>query len=190
MEDSVKFIFKTLIKVPIIIVISFLIFNIFAFSISYTRLLSFSYIVMQVGAENNYIPTSEKNMLEEYARDIATATMPEVRVIYNRPSETGIIGSKFDDSIASAYPDDTGSRRQYGRKVRIGVAARIVLAWPLTAKETMQDANVGVTGFSDSNTANGLADDATLQQRRDAKKSDFWISIVYTVPGLQYYPDL
>lgn len=194
MEDSVKFIFKTLIKVPVIIVVSFLIFNIFAFVISYTRLLSFSYIVMQVATENNYIPNSEKNMLENYASELETAIMPEVRVMYNRvgnADENTILGDKLDNSVNSAYPDDSGSRRQYGKAVRVGVAGRIVLMFPLTTKETLQNVDAGVNGFRGGNGVdNSIADEATLQQRREAKKSDFWISIMYTVPGLQYYPDL
>lgn len=194
MEDSVKFIFKTLIKVPIIIVVSFLIFNIFAFAVSYTRLLSFSYIVMQVATENNYIPNSEKDMLENYASGLETAIMPEVRVMYNRvgnADESTILGDKLDNSINSAYPDDSGSRRQYGKAVRVGVAGRIVLMFPLTTKETLQNVDAGVNGFNGGNGVdNSIADEATLQRRREAKKSDFWISIMYTVPGLQYYPDL
>lgn len=189
MSDSVKFIFKTLIKVPVIIVISYLILNIFAFTVSYFKLLSFSYVVMITAAENNYIPLDEQTMLENYSRELTTAVMPEVRVMYNRGTEEEktILKDKYDASIKSAYADD-GGRRQYGKSVRVGVAGRIVLFWPLITKEQFEDTDRGVAGLN--GTDNAFASEDTLNQRREAKKTDLWISIMYTVPGLEYYPDL
>ena len=54
MTDGVKFIFKTLIKVPVYIVAAFGIFNIFAFCFIYFRLLGVSYVVQQTAIENTY----------------------------------------------------------------------------------------------------------------------------------------
>jgi hypothetical protein len=66
MEDGVKFIFKTLIKVPVIIFFSFFIFNILAFCLTYFKVLGASYVVMQTAVENNYLPSSELNTLCKY----------------------------------------------------------------------------------------------------------------------------
>ena len=51
MSDEVKFIFKTLLKVPVIIVVSFLILNIFAFFFIYFKVLGLSYVVMQTAVK-------------------------------------------------------------------------------------------------------------------------------------------
>ena len=53
MAENVKFIFKTLIKVPIIIFVTYFIVNLFAFTVSYFRLLGVSYVVLQTAIENN-----------------------------------------------------------------------------------------------------------------------------------------
>lgn len=77
MSDSVKFIFKTLIKVPVIIMISYAIFNIFAFFFIYFRMLGISYVVMQTAVENNYLPDTELNTMIDYLRDTANISMAE-----------------------------------------------------------------------------------------------------------------
>ena len=72
MSDGVKFIFKTLLKVPIIILVTYAIFNAFAFSLSYFKILGFSYVAMQTAVENNYLPTQELNTLTTYLTDLET----------------------------------------------------------------------------------------------------------------------
>lgn len=68
MNDEVKFIFKTLIKVPVIIIISYLIFNIVMFINFYFRGLGTSYLIMQEVAINNYIPATDRGSITETAR--------------------------------------------------------------------------------------------------------------------------
>jgi hypothetical protein len=74
MEDEVKFIFKTLIKVPCIIFVAYLILNLLLFSYTYFKLLGMSYVVMQTCVENNYIPNSEFTDLLNYVDDLNTNT--------------------------------------------------------------------------------------------------------------------
>lgn len=66
MEDGVKFIFKTLLKVPIIITVCYIIMNFFFFAFIYFKCLGISYVVMQTAVENNYIPNVELRMLCQY----------------------------------------------------------------------------------------------------------------------------
>ena len=66
MGDSVKFIFKTLIKVPVIVMVSFIIFNIFSWTISYFKLVGASYTIMQVGMENNFIPAKDEVIINNF----------------------------------------------------------------------------------------------------------------------------
>ena len=95
MTDSVKFIFKTLIKVPIIIFIAFAIFNIFSFCFIYFRMLGLSYVVMQTAVENNYLPASETNTLIDHIRDTSAISMVE---------EAGLIIGGDTDAKWSTYP--------------------------------------------------------------------------------------
>jgi hypothetical protein len=74
MEDGVKFIFKTLIKVPCIIFVAYLILNMLMFSYTYFKLLGMSYVVMQTCVENNYLPNSEFTDLLKYVDDLNTNT--------------------------------------------------------------------------------------------------------------------
>lgn len=69
MNDEVKFIFKTLIKVPVIIIISYLVFNIVMFINFYFRGLGTSYLIMQEVAINNYIPATDRGSITETARN-------------------------------------------------------------------------------------------------------------------------
>lgn len=69
MNDEVKFIFKTLIKVPVIIIISYLVFNIVMFINFYFRGLGTSYLIMQEVAINNYIPATDRVSITETAQN-------------------------------------------------------------------------------------------------------------------------
>jgi hypothetical protein len=74
MSDEVKFIFKTLIKVPVIVFVCYLILNVLLFSFTYFKLLGMSYVVMQTVVENNYLPNSEKEDLLKYIDTLNTNT--------------------------------------------------------------------------------------------------------------------
>lgn len=70
MADEVKFIFKTLIKTPVIIMIFYAIFNLLFFFYIYFQMLGFSYVVMQTAVENNYLPSAELATLKDYIYDM------------------------------------------------------------------------------------------------------------------------
>lgn len=70
MADEVKFIFKTLIKTPVIIFIAYAVFNLLFFFYIYFQMLGFSYVVMQTAVENNYLPKSELSTLKDYIDDM------------------------------------------------------------------------------------------------------------------------
>ena len=180
MSDSVKFIFKTLIKVPIIIMVCYLVFNIFAFSFTYFKVLGLSYVVMQTAVENNYIPESELNTLQDYMDDISnTGVVSNGVILLNDPK--------------NPLADDASVRKQYGSEVAVGVSVNYKFIWPLSPGDQLKNKNDEFTGYSGSSSAfSGFADEATLEQRRnDAQHAvDNNIVIVYKVPGLKYYPDL
>ncbi len=180
MSDSVKFIFKTLIKVPIIIFVCYLVFNIFAFSFTYFRTLGLSYVVMQTAVENNYIPSSELNTLQNYMDSIANTGV----------ASNGVILLNDPDN---PLPEDASVRKQYGSEVAVGVSVNYKFIWPLMPKDQLDNTNESFVGYNGSGSAfSGYADGATLEQRRkDAENAaSNNITIVYRVPGLKYYPDL
>lgn len=144
MEDSVRRIFSTLIKVPIIILVSYLIFNIFAFTLSYFKLLGISYVVMQTAVENNYIPDAEMETLTKYVQSLSTSVLENAEIIAIN-----------------------NTRKQYGDEITVGVAARYKFIMPI---------------FKDKELVMDIPDH---EINEDAN-----IVITYTVPGLQYYPDL
>lgn len=167
MNDSVKFIFKTLIKVPVIIMISFLIFNIFAFSISYLKLASVSFIAMQVGIENNFIPNEEGKILENYMKeDISSDILRNV---------------KFTDTT-------TKTKQQFGQEVTIGVQGSYNFILPLTPLEQSEGENNfdGLSGTS----FKGFKSEQELEDKRNSRGLNLSMKIEYKVPGLHYYPDL
>lgn len=187
MEDEVKFIFKTLIKVPCLIFIAYFIMNVFFFFFVYFKVLGVSYVVMQTAVENNYLPTQELNTLLDYVDTLNDIPMVDNSAkIVVRADGFGINSS---DPNAGGIPEgDARLRRQYGGTVTCGVSCGFHLIWPLSYHETTVD-NKGVKGLNDS-TFSGFADKNTLRDRRNDKKSNDIIKITYTVPGLKYYPDL
>lgn len=101
MSESVRTIFKILIKVPIILAVAFLLLNLFIFVVSYYKVLGLSYIVQQVAVQNNFIPPDERIKIEDYMDTLETETLQNV---------------KFTD-------DTTSVRGQYGSSVTVGVEA-------------------------------------------------------------------
>jgi len=174
--DSVKFIFKTLIKVPIFIMVTYIIFNIFAFSITYFRLLGFSQVLVQTAVRNNFIPPEEFIILQNYLDSIT-----DTYVI----AEASIVIEEEGSDIPVAT-----ERRQYGEPVTVGVQARFSPIWPLSPRDQLIDQEDGIPGFGGD--FGGFAGEAELEARRAALRAaeNANIRIVYTVPGLRYYPDL
>lgn len=190
MSESVKFIFKTLLRIPIIIMTVYLLFNIFAFSFTYFRVLGFSYVVMQTAVENNYLPTTEKNQLNNYLNNIVAQSdfVSNAYIVYNSTSRSdGVteVDPNYNAAIASAE-----TRRQYGEPVRVGVAFSYTFIWPLMPNEQVSDGKNAVNGLN--GTDSSYVSDSELTARMNQKKKNATnpIVITYTVPGLKYYPDL
>lgn len=172
MSDTVKFIFKTIIKVPIIIIVCYLVFNVFAFGLSYFKMLGLSYVAMQTAVENNYIPQAERQSLSSYMTDtLQTDILQNVNFTE---------GSDITD----------GSRKQYGGTVTVGVSAHYKFLWPLQPKE-QHAGDAGVDGMNNSGSYRGDKSDQEMKDAREAYDSDRNnIVIEYKVPGLKYYPDM
>ena len=158
MADSVKFIFKTLIKVPIIIFVAFFILNILSFFLIYFKMLGLSYVVMQTAVENNFIPTQERNTICQYLYN----TSNDIRMV----KETGlIIGKYYEDTVGTVIDNNRVKRtangmayvvcnnnymsnlssassagalrkRQYGKSTTCGVYCEYVIIWPLDTRYT------------------------------------------------------
>lgn len=184
MADSVKFIFLTLIKVPIIIFIAYGILNLFAFCFIYFKMLGVSYVVMQTAVENNYLPASELNTLYTYVDSFNNISMVENATII--VGGTGLDTSNPNYAVmsnsgdtAATIPDngtnssDARSKKQYGRTVTVGVTCDYKFIWPLMPNKVQ---GMGSTTPPQTNTGRVTANND--------------ITIVYTVPGLRYYPDL
>lgn len=167
MSDEVKFIFKTLLKVPIIIIVSFLVLNIFAFLFIYFKVLGLSYVVMQTAVENNWLPPTEINTLCNYAHtfeDIPMVTDSAIIVkadgsgnytyvqavndlthiqhsgdAQNSEGAGGNFGTKHYTEVAidSQQSGTALQKVQYGKTVTVGVHCGYRLVWPLTYKETI-----------------------------------------------------
>lgn len=166
MDDTIKTIFSVLIKVPIIVVVVYFIFNLFVFGLTYFKMLGVSYSAMQVAIENNYLPPSEKAQIQEMLTKLANS-------------------SSFVED-AEVYGNET--RQQYGNTTKVGVRCKYKWVMPLSVPEQ----TVGGTGVVGNNKTKTSAflDDSQMQQERDKNVSTNEINIEYEVPGLQYYPDL
>lgn len=181
MAENVKFIFKTLIKVPCIIMVSFFVFNAFAFGLTYFKLLGLSYVVMQTAVENNYIPATELDTLNNYLANISnTGVIDNARIVLSDPNNSSI--------------KDATQKRQYGQPVTVGITAHYRFIWPLTPKDQLANTSDQFIGYGQKESSNfsGFADDGTLEERRMEieNNQNNNITLIYTVPGLKYYPDL
>lgn len=197
MSDSVKFIFKTLIKVPIIIAVAYGIFNIFAFCFIYFKMLGLSYVVMQTAVENNYLPEQELNTLQDYIEQIDN----DIYMVENAGIVVGVDGdtiysTNMEPAVLDGIPYDIDARRkrQYGRTVTVGITCDYVFIWPLDYRTNASGqversegfyGNTGTvdTGFSDEAINDAISNNTAIETNNN-------MSIVYTVPGLKYYPDL
>ena len=179
MSESLRFIFKTLIKIPFIIMFTYFIANIFFFSLFYFKFTGISYSVMNTGMENNYIPPDELATLK--------ATVEKI------DNDSELIKD------AKIVVDGSNQRKQYGTPITVGVEYRYRWLTPLMPQDIGQrpaDLRSGVSSIVDDSTAsegdiNMSQDEA--QRRIDAlsdRSLNSPIQIVYKVPGLQYYADL
>lgn len=201
MAENVKFIFKSLIKVPIFIFVAFFIFNIFTFFFIYFKMLGISYVVMQTAVENNYLPQQELTTLNKYMTSLNKISYVEnAHIVVDNDTSGATLyngsGSYLDEKgNAKALTSDghnSVTRRQYGNYIVTGVYCKYKIIWPLQYVETMHDTNAGVAGTNSSNNNTVETSNTTLANRRKDSKHAVLIPIklVYTIPGLKYYPDL
>lgn len=199
MEDGVKFIFKTLIKVPVIIAITYLIFNIFSFTVAYFRLYSVAQMVNSIVMENNYIPGTPTDdaasgtlygQINDYIKNnVSTTLLQDVRVV---------VDTEPTDGITS---DNT--RVQYGKTANVSVSGRFVWLLPLVniQGEYLTD-GVGGIGGAQGTGATVANPEAILAERgfgdgtgyNEAAIGDHGaqsqIRFEYSVPCMKYYSDL
>ena len=200
MSDEVKNIFKILIKVPLIILVAYLVLNAFAFAFVYFKLLGASYAVMQVAIENNYLPDREYKTLKKYIEDFDTNT---------DFLEHACVITSSDSDATHAAPGNNTSRKQYGATVVVGVSADYKMKWPLTYTQTIkEDGTVSkdqrtnknihegsVPGMNSGRSLEFKKDDEldndrkTAETKKDSNGNQMF-RFVYTVPGLKYYPDM
>lgn len=220
MADNVKFIFMTLIKVPIWIMVAFFVFNLFAFTFIYFKMLGISYVVQQTAIENNYLPKTETLSICDYMADsIGNISMVEnVGLCYS--DGTYIDAVEYSKNNGSGRPSSGAfKRKQYGSQITCGVTCNYIWIWPLDYRTT-KSSYKNVSGLSKGDDYNGVysgdagdnpyykqeaskgrtydqraskAGDMTAYMRQNVKPKDYDdnnIKIIYTLPGLKYYPDL
>lgn len=171
MRNGIYFIFKTLIKVPCYIFISYLVFNIFAFGYSYLQVLNIFYTVNGIVMENNYIPTHQLSTLNQQMDRIETRMLKNVQ-------------------LTSSTPDRLSERKQYGETITIGVEASFHWMWPIMPHEQFG----GVYGTDTDTPFQGKPQyrNKTWEQVNSMKNNNgngFKILIEHQAPALKYYAD-
>lgn len=214
MDGGVKFIFKTLIKVPVYIYIAFFAFNIFAFCFVYFKMLGLSYMVQQIAVENNYIPGTGKSSDQRGSLGSYIASIDEdigmvsnIRIVTKDDKGTIQAGIQSNPASTNGYSCTnvngknsafvkSESKHQYGAQVDIGVQCVYNWVWPLDYRNaddiSYEGAEVG------GSTLGGYT--AQKETRLNVKSGDDLIdnqvlsqntiTIMYRVPGLKYYPDI
>lgn len=166
---SVGGIFKTLIKVPIIIIVCFAIFNVFAFSLTYMKMMGMSYVALQTAMDNNYMPMGgEGGKLGIYLQNMNNGVM----------SNTGFTSGT------------TKIKQQYGEEVTVGVQTDYKFIWPLTPKEEIQSGELGLNKTGNITFKSDAELNALRAEKEGSGDKANTIKIEYKVPGLKYYPDL
>ena len=207
MHEEVKFIFKTLIKVPIIIMVSFFVFNLFVFCFVYFKMLGASYVIQQIAVENNYLPPSEITSIAKYLKTIDDSSefIENVNIIIGASGSNYSYALKPDGTVSSSNTMAL-KKQQYGKEVTVGVTCNYVWVWPLDWRDNKNKAVAGInqlgkenadaTGVAvpelDPTRANGASARNKLRVTEEvgSKCDKNNIHIAYTVPGLKYYPDL
>lgn len=195
MENSVASIFKILIKIPIIISVSYLILNVFAFALCYFKILGASYSLQQIVMENNYLPSNEARAFDNYLDGLETAFLDNITaVVYtNNPSESTSTGrdSRTGEVLtATNYVVGNNKRVQYGDTAYVGIVSDFHALWPFSYKELFVN-ETGTEGWGNSNAAAGSVQFKTEEELNNTRKqSTAKIDIIHPVIGLQYYSDL
>ncbi len=190
MSDGVKMIFKTLLKIPAIIAVSYIIFNIIFMLVFYFKFLGLSYTVMQTCMESNFIPERERVAIQSGLDDICNNSNL-ISNAYVAVYDTSRRGS--NNAYVPTRPNASNNRRtQYGSSKTIGIHYDYTWIWPLMPQEYGVHATEVHAGDDIGNLSNNstIYNDGTLNSLRESKKRVLPFDIYYTVPGLQYYADL
>lgn len=195
MENSIASIFKILIKIPIIISVSYLILNVFAFALCYFKILGASYSLQQIVMENNYLPTNEAKAFDNYLDGLESSFLDNITaVVYTdnptegsstgRDSRTGSVLTKTN------YVVGNNKRSQYGDTAYVGIVSDFHAMWPFSYKELFVN-ETGTEGYKGSNATIGSTQFKSEEElNRTRKQSTAKIDIIHPVIGLQYYSDL
>lgn len=182
MDDyDVKFIFKTLAKVPIMIMVAFSLFNIFAFTISYFRIVGASYTLQQAVMDNNFLTQADLESYNAYLSSLETSYLTDIHVVIN--TDAGEVNTDRTTFI--------NDRHQYGNVVDVGVASTYRFIMPLDIRQQ----TVGETGVQGMDGARGTKSsqylsNSEMEAKRERNVVGGNIDVVTTVVGLQYYSDL
>lgn len=204
MERGVSFIFRTLIKVPIIIMVSFFIFNIFAFTVSYFKVIGAVNAIQQVAIDNNFLPQEDVDTFKKYLeQEVETTYLQNAQIIINtdgRDFDKQFInsdGQRVDVDMNDFDPENTSvnERKQYGNTITVGVTAEYRFIWPLMHIETLDDGRVQVYGPGQGQANTGITETFTTADQQEAERqrradSVGNITVVNKVMGMQYYSDL
>lgn len=203
MENGVAWIFKTLIKVPVIIAVSFLILNIFAFTVSYFRVVGAANTLQRAVMDNNFLTTADKESFEEYLKGLETSYLTDIHYVINTDANknTAVSADSFKDAPRTGRGAIIeNKRRQYGNTIDVGIVAQYKFILPLQHVEMVEGG--AVAGFGGmANSASGRMIDASGTRgmvagvdngTNSARASKFanTISVVTRVIGMQYYSDL
>jgi hypothetical protein len=167
MDESVAFIFKTLIKVPCIIFVSFFIFNIFAFCFIYFKILGLSYVLMQEVVANNYITSSQYDQIwKSSLTDLNdTALVSSVGIIVGKDNSGNLVYStsssaashtnyiyRVSDSGKTTLGTNSdaktcvGTKYQYGKVRTVGIYCKYTIIWPVSYNKS-KGLTSGVNGL-------------------------------------------
>lgn len=204
MENGVTWIFRKLIKVPVIILVSFGILNIFAFTVSYFRIVGASNTLQQAVMDNNYLTKADEETFKDYLASLETAYLQNIRLVIDTEVDNKKASPNYEAIEASG---NTNTRKQYGNVIDVGVVAEYKFIMPLQHTETLKDGKVAGYGGTSTGASGGIRGDldtyrgdtaATQSVNTDfddlkggrADKFGGTIAIVNRVIGMQYYSDL
>lgn len=177
MSDEVKFIFKTLIKVPCIIVVAYIVLNIFGLFYTWFTLIGLQNVLTTTIANNNYI---NANTMDEIVAQLGKmqetafidhinlvvgtdgAGEPIVVPVARKNATTGANETVTPDAatIGSALgvlnneKTNIMTKCQYGNYKTIGIQCFYTIQWPLMPREYTNNANADANGTL---AADGLA---------------------------------
>lgn len=203
-ENSVASIFKILVKIPIIISVSYLIFNIFAFALCYFKVLGASYSLQQIVMENNYLPVNEADAFNKYLRGSSSIDLDGLETVFmdniyavvytDNPVASTSTGRDRDGNVDtdSAVNGVIGNNKrvQYGDTAYVGIVADFHAMWPWSYNELFVN-DAGVTGWAGQYDARPQETTfKSASEIENRRQSTAKIDIIHPVIGLQYYSDL